>query len=126
MAVYILKRILILVPTLLGVLTLTFVVTQFVPGGPVDWALYQIDRQSGAKAGAAGGAEATSFNYTGRKGIDKTQVEQLRLALDGKLGALLRGLLFCVPCGTAMMHTYTMRKSKRYRYYVCYNAQQQG
>jgi site-specific DNA recombinase len=43
-----------------------------------------------------------------------------------KLGALLRGLLFCVPCGTPMMHTYTMRKSKRYRYYVCYNAQQQG
>jgi hypothetical protein len=25
-----------------------------------------------------------------------------------------------------MMHTYTMRKSKRYRYYVCYNAQQRG
>ena len=43
-----------------------------------------------------------------------------------KLGALLRGLLFCIPCGTPMMHTYTMRKSKRYRYYVCYNAQQQG
>src|ERR1035437_6641701 len=43
-----------------------------------------------------------------------------------KLGALLRGQLFCVPCGTPMMHTYTMRKSKRYRYYVCYNAQQQG
>jgi site-specific DNA recombinase len=43
-----------------------------------------------------------------------------------KLGALLRGLLFCVPCGTPMMHTYTMRKSKRYRYYVCYNAQQKG
>ena len=43
-----------------------------------------------------------------------------------KLGALLRGLIFCVPCGAPMMHTYTMRKSKRYRYYVCYNAQQQG
>jgi len=43
-----------------------------------------------------------------------------------KLGALLRGLLFCVPCGAPMMHTYTMRKAKRYRYYVCYNAQQQG
>ena len=25
-----------------------------------------------------------------------------------------------------MLHTYTMRKSKRYRYYVCYNAQQKG
>ena len=43
-----------------------------------------------------------------------------------KLGALLRGVLFCVPCGTPMMHTYTMRNSKRYRYYVCYNAQQRG
>lgn len=43
-----------------------------------------------------------------------------------KLGALLRGVLFCVPCGTPMMHTYTMRKAKRYRYYVCYHAQQQG
>ena len=47
-------------------------------------------------------------------------------SLKNKFGALLRGLLFCVPCGTPMMHTYTMRKSKRYRYYVCYNAQQQG
>jgi site-specific DNA recombinase len=47
-------------------------------------------------------------------------------SIRNKFGALLRGLLFCVPCGTPMMHTYTMRKSKRYRYYVCYNAQQQG
>jgi site-specific DNA recombinase len=47
-------------------------------------------------------------------------------SVRNKLGALLRGLLFCVPCGTPMVHTYTMRKSKRYRYYVCYNAQQQG
>jgi site-specific DNA recombinase len=47
-------------------------------------------------------------------------------SLRNKFGALLRGLLFCVPCGTPMMHTYTMRNSKRYRYYVCYNAQQKG
>jgi site-specific DNA recombinase len=47
-------------------------------------------------------------------------------SVRNKLGALLRGLLFCMPCGTPMMHTYTKRKSKRYRYYVCYNAQQQG
>ena len=47
-------------------------------------------------------------------------------SLRNKFGALLRGLLFCVPCGKPMIHTYTMRQSKRYRYYVCYNAQQQG
>jgi len=48
--------------------------------------------------------------------------ERLR-ALDA---ALLRGLLYCVPCGTAMIHSYTVRHSKRYRYYVCHHAQQRG
>jgi microcin C transport system permease protein len=33
---YILKRLLLMVPTLLGVLTVTFVVIQFVPGGPIE------------------------------------------------------------------------------------------
>ena len=33
---YILKRLLLMIPTLLGVLTVTFVVIQFVPGGPVE------------------------------------------------------------------------------------------
>ena len=43
-----------------------------------------------------------------------------------KYGALLRGLLYCTPCQTAMAHTYTLKKEKRYRYYVCRNAQQRG
>src|SRR5579871_2117057 len=47
-------------------------------------------------------------------------------SLKNKFGALLKGLIFCVPCGTPMIHTYTMRNSKRYRYYVCHNAQQKG
>lgn len=75
---YAIKRLLMLVPTLLGVLTLTFLLTQFVPGGPVDIALHRIDQESGAKAGAEGGSEASGFNYTGRKGIDHAQVEQLK------------------------------------------------
>ena len=33
---YIFKRLLLMIPTLLGVLTLTFAVVQFVPGGPVE------------------------------------------------------------------------------------------
>ncbi len=43
-----------------------------------------------------------------------------------KYGALLRGLLFCTTCGAPMVHTYTAREPKLYRYYVCYNAQQKG
>jgi len=42
-------------------------------------------------------------------------------------GALLKGLLRCVPCGCSMVHTFTTRKpNKRYRYYVCLHAQKRG
>jgi len=44
-----------------------------------------------------------------------------------RYGALLKGLLYCRPCGCAMMHTYTTKKNgRRYRYYVCLNAQKRG
>ena len=43
-----------------------------------------------------------------------------------KYGALLRGLLQCDACGTAMVHTYTAKGARRYRYYVCLTAQQRG
>jgi site-specific DNA recombinase len=43
-----------------------------------------------------------------------------------KYGATLKGLLYCTPCGTGMGHAYTCRNGKRYRYYVCLNAQQRG
>jgi site-specific DNA recombinase len=43
-----------------------------------------------------------------------------------KYGALLRGLLHCNSCGTAMHHTYTAKGGRRYRYYVCATAQQRG
>jgi site-specific DNA recombinase len=43
-----------------------------------------------------------------------------------KYSALLRGLLFCEPCGAPMVHTYSCKGTKRYRYYVCYQAQQHG
>jgi site-specific DNA recombinase len=34
-------------------------------------------------------------------------------------GALLRGLLHCASCGTAMVHTWTRRRAKAFRYYRC-------
>jgi site-specific DNA recombinase len=46
--------------------------------------------------------------------------------VKNKYGALLRGILFCAHCDTAMMHTYTQSGPRRYRYYVCYKAQQRG
>jgi site-specific DNA recombinase len=41
-------------------------------------------------------------------------------------GAILKGLLRCVPCGCAMVPTHTLNGARRYRYYVCTNAQKRG
>jgi len=43
-----------------------------------------------------------------------------------KHSALLKGLLYCTSCGAAMAHTYTKKKNRLYRYYVCTTAQKQG
>lgn len=47
-------------------------------------------------------------------------------AVRNRQGALLKGLLFCAPCGRAMTATYSTRGAKRYRYYVCNGAQKNG
>ena len=46
--------------------------------------------------------------------------------VKNKYGALLRGLLRCVPCGCAMIHSVSAKGPKRYRYYVCVQAQKRG
>ena len=71
MWIYILKRLLLMVPTLLGVLLLTFVVVQFVPGGPVDQ--YLAEARTGSGAGAEGGSV-----YRGGQGVDPKRIEQIK------------------------------------------------
>lgn len=46
--------------------------------------------------------------------------------VKNKYGALLKGLLRCVPCGCAMIHSVSAKGPKRYRYYVCVQAQKRG
>jgi microcin C transport system permease protein len=62
---YILKRIALMLPTLLGVLTVAFIVIQFVPGGPVEQLMAQ------ARTGAGG-------TYKARGDINEKQIEDLK------------------------------------------------
>jgi microcin C transport system permease protein len=74
MASYILKRLLLMVPTLLGVLLLTFVVIQFVPGGPVEQMVAQLQgRDSGGERAATSGA-----GYRGRQGLDEQRINEIK------------------------------------------------
>ncbi|AJC21974.1 microcin C ABC transporter permease YejB [Pandoraea pulmonicola] len=72
---YILKRLLIMIPTLLGVITLTFVVIQFVPGGPVEQVMLELKGRGGGGEASGGGSGG---NYRGRHGIDAQQLAQIK------------------------------------------------
>jgi microcin C transport system permease protein len=76
MAAYILKRLLLMLPTLFGVMLLTFVVTQFVPGGPVEQLIYKMQTQGQAKGSEAGGGRQRL--YRGDAGLDKEKLAELK------------------------------------------------
>jgi len=74
MWLYILKRLLLMIPTLFGILLLTFVIIQFVPGGPVEQMVAQLQgRDVGGEAAAAAGA-----GFQGRQGLDEARIEEIR------------------------------------------------
>ncbi len=73
MLFYILKRIALMVPTLFGVMLLTFAVTQFVPGGPVEQLLSEMEG-----FGKGGEVAAGTSMYRGGSGLDAERVEKLK------------------------------------------------
>ncbi len=74
MLAYVLKRLLLMIPTLFGVMLLTFVVVQFVPGGPVEQMVAQLQ---GRDAGGEGSASAGA-GYRGRQGVDAARIEEIK------------------------------------------------
>ena len=92
MSAYIARRILLMIPTLLGILFVSFVVVQFAPGGPVDRVIAQLSgadtggtsrisggggdlRPIGPNAGAQ--ADAVNSKYRGAQGLDPAFIKSL-------------------------------------------------
>src|SRR5690348_5869447 len=92
MGAYIVRRILLMLPTLLGILFVSFVVVQFAPGGPIDRVIAQLsgadtgglsrvsggggDLGSRGQVGAAG-ANAVNSKYRGAQGLDPAFIKSL-------------------------------------------------
>lgn len=72
---YILKRLLLMIPTLFGVMVVTFIVIQFVPGGPVEQLISQMQHRNAA--GEAGGGSMMPL-YRGDSGLDTERIEKLK------------------------------------------------
>jgi microcin C transport system permease protein len=71
MFIYILKRLLLMIPTLFGVLLITFAVIQFVPGGPVEQLVQQIQ-------GKGQGGEVSSSSFYRPSGLDPQRLASLK------------------------------------------------
>ncbi|MDI6025545.1 microcin C ABC transporter permease YejB [Corticibacterium sp. UT-5YL-CI-8] len=95
MGAYILRRLLLMIPTLFGIMAISFVVIQFAPGGPVERVLAQLSGQGGdagdrlsgggspdagvtANPGGGAGAE-TSSRYRGAQGLDPEFIKRLEV-----------------------------------------------
>jgi len=66
MTAYIAKRLLLIFPTLLGILLITFVIVQFLPGGPVERMIAKITGTDVSATARIGGTEGGDFGVSGR------------------------------------------------------------
>ncbi|MEO0427636.1 MAG: microcin C ABC transporter permease YejB [Pseudomonadota bacterium] len=92
MGAYILRRLLLIIPTLLGIMALNFIVIQFAPGGPVEQVLAQIDDQGSSTDRFAGGTDAggggagqsigSDSQYRGAQGLDPDFIARLEVEFN--------------------------------------------
>lgn len=77
---YVLRRLLLMIPTLLGIMAVSFVVVQFAPGGPVEQAIARmsginvdaLSRITGSAEGDFAGQTTTNTSETGQAGEAQT------------------------------------------------------
>jgi len=91
MGSYVLRRILLMIPTLIGIMAVSFVIIQFAPGGPVERVIAQItgtDTSATARISGGGGDFAgtgvqgqgtggSTSTYRGAQGLDPEFIKQL-------------------------------------------------
>ena len=66
MTAYIIRRILFMIPTLLGIMLVSFVVVQFAPGGPVERVIAQISGSDTGATSRISGSQGGDFGARGQ------------------------------------------------------------
>lgn len=80
MFAYILRRLLLIIPTLFGILLLNFIIIQAAPGGPVEQMIAKLEGFEGATSRVSGGGAEVSVagsNYRGAQGLDPELVKEI-------------------------------------------------
>ena len=77
MTSYLAKRLLLILPTLFGILIINFVIVQFAPGGPVDQVLAQAAGLGASSTSAVSSGSATGSTGTTTSGLDPALVKRI-------------------------------------------------
>ncbi|MFV0385759.1 microcin C ABC transporter permease YejB [Paracoccus sp. (in: a-proteobacteria)] len=82
MGAYILRRLLLIIPTLIGIMLVNFTLTQFVPGGPIEQIAAQLQGEGDVFRNIAGGGNeagggAVDEQYQGARGLPPEFIAQL-------------------------------------------------
>jgi len=91
MGSYILKRLLLMIPTLFGIMLVAFVIIQFAPGGPMEKVIAQLNgtdvgatariggggSEVGGGSSGAGGDSGGGVKYRGAQGLDPEFIKEL-------------------------------------------------
>ena len=89
MLAYIIRRLLLVIPTLVGIMMINFVVVQLAPGGPVEQIIAKLQGNavaatarfsggSGGDTGASAGGPTQGGGYRGAVGLDPQFIKQLK------------------------------------------------
>jgi len=92
MTAYILRRLALMVPTLLGIMLISFIIIQFAPGGPVERIIAQLNGTNVDATSRIGGSSTGDFSrmqtpgsqdtgvnsrYRGARGLDPELIKSL-------------------------------------------------
>ncbi|WP_072395082.1 microcin C ABC transporter permease YejB [Hyphomicrobium sp. CS1GBMeth3] len=93
MAAYLLKRLLLIIPTMIGIMLISFVIIQFAPGGPVEQMIAKLtgsdmsisdrigggarDTLGGGSQLGQGGGDSVTSKYRGAQGLDPEFIKSL-------------------------------------------------
>lgn len=84
MGAYIFRRLLLIIPTLIGIMIINFTLTQFVPGGPIEQIIANLEGKGDVFQNIAGGggdsevfSETSNTTYVGARGLSPAYIAQL-------------------------------------------------
>lgn len=80
MLAYIIRRLLLIIPTLFGILLINFIIIQAAPGGPVEQAIAKLEGFEGATSRIAGGGSEVAVggtSYRGAQGLDPELIAEI-------------------------------------------------